>query len=322
MKKIFFLFAMIASLAANATVKVTPISTDYSTQKVMFKVEWTTTPYNNRVWVWIDFCPITGTTPATSFSTATISNPQKTGGNGTITETTARGFFIEYGATNAGTTITAVLSNATGQFSWCAYGSDYPPNATMNNGGVYTLRGTQPFVINNSVISGNTFTGTIHSLTDATGCPGGIERDVADNGGVCLPGLTAVGGYCRDLVADNASTYTGCGYEFRFSATTVKHTAKSTACPSGWHVASKSEVLCQRNGDQVFINKNKFWIEGLGSSACDVICNVTTSPGTAWTYYYMHVVDNCNGTNKAARQFWCTKYSMYDATNMYVGCIR
>ncbi|MDR3132727.1 MAG: hypothetical protein LBU42_01720 [Prevotellaceae bacterium] len=61
MKKIFFLLAMLASVAANATVKVTPFSTDYSTNKVTFKVEWTGTPYNHHVWVWVDFCPIAGT---------------------------------------------------------------------------------------------------------------------------------------------------------------------------------------------------------------------------------------------------------------------
>ena len=66
MKTKLFFFAMLASVAASATVKVTPMSTDYAAQKVTFKVEWTNSPsapYNNCVWVWIDFCPINGTTP-------------------------------------------------------------------------------------------------------------------------------------------------------------------------------------------------------------------------------------------------------------------
>ncbi|MDR3133580.1 MAG: hypothetical protein LBU42_06105, partial [Prevotellaceae bacterium] len=86
MKAIFFLFAMLANVAASATVKVTPLSTDYASGKVTFKVEWTNTPaapVNNRVWVWVDFCTVTGTTPANSFSTATVS-ATITGGNGAI----------------------------------------------------------------------------------------------------------------------------------------------------------------------------------------------------------------------------------------------
>jgi hypothetical protein len=66
MKKFSFLFAMLTSVAASATVTVTPLSTDYAAKKVTFKVEWTNTPtapYNNRVWIWIDFCPVNGVTP-------------------------------------------------------------------------------------------------------------------------------------------------------------------------------------------------------------------------------------------------------------------
>ena len=182
MKTKLFIFAMLASVAANATVTVTPISTDYATQKVTFKVEWTNTPsapYNNRVWVWVDFCPVTGTAPANSFSTATISNPAKTDGNGTITGATTRGFFIEYGATNSGTTVTATLSNASGKFNWCAYASDYPPNVTLDKG-TYTFKGTTNFIVNTpaqtittkTIAKTNLTVTSSSTFTDATGCPG------------------------------------------------------------------------------------------------------------------------------------------------------
>ncbi|MDR3133549.1 MAG: hypothetical protein LBU42_05940 [Prevotellaceae bacterium] len=185
MKNIFFLFAMLASVAASATIKVTPLSTDYSENKVTFKVEWTSTPtapYNNRVWVWVDFCPVTGATPANSFSAATISNPAKTGGNGTVTNATARGFFIEYAATNNGTTVTATL-NASGKFHWCAYGSDYPPNVLANTNSSYTLAGTPPFLliasdgttsltVSGTTIAASALTFTPATITDATGYPG------------------------------------------------------------------------------------------------------------------------------------------------------
>jgi uncharacterized protein (TIGR02145 family) len=185
MKKHFFFFAMLASVAASATVKVTPLSTDYSANKVTFKVEWTnapSAPYNNRVWVWVDFCQVTGTMPATSFSIATISNPTKIDGNGTVTNATTRGFFIEYGTTNSGTTVTATL-NASGKFNWCAYGSDYPPNVLANTNGSYTLAGTPPFkliasngittqTVNEKFIATSAVTITPAIITDATGYPG------------------------------------------------------------------------------------------------------------------------------------------------------
>ncbi|MDR0694046.1 MAG: hypothetical protein LBF81_01930, partial [Prevotellaceae bacterium] len=176
--KIFFLFAMLASVAASAAVTVTPLSTDYAVQKVTFKVEWTNTPtapYNNRVWIWIDFCPVSGVTPQ-SFSTATIITPTITGGNGTITNTTARGFFIEYNATNAGTTITATLSNApAGKFNWCAYGSDYPPNVTLDKG-TYTFKGTTDFIVSShaqpittkTIAKTNLTVNSSSTFTDAT----------------------------------------------------------------------------------------------------------------------------------------------------------
>ncbi|MDR0582504.1 MAG: hypothetical protein LBG31_06045 [Prevotellaceae bacterium] len=182
MRTIFFLFAMLTSVAANAAVTVTPLSTDYATKKVTFKVAWTnspTAPYNNRVWIWIDFCPISGVTPQ-NFSTATITSPAKTGGNGTITNATARGFFIEYNTTNAGTTVTATLSNApTGKFNWCVYGSDYPPNVTFDKG-TYTFKGTTDFVVSNpaqtittkTVAKTNLTVTSSTTFTDATGYPG------------------------------------------------------------------------------------------------------------------------------------------------------
>jgi hypothetical protein len=182
MKKIFFFSAMLASITTSATVTVTPLGVDYATKKVTFSVSWTNSPaapYNNRVWIWIDFCPVTGTTPG-SFSPATITSPIKTGGNGTITNVTARGFFIGYSTTNAGTTVTATLSNApAGHFNWCAYGSDYPPNVTLDNG-PYTFKGTSDFIVSShaqpvttKTIARTSFTvNSSSTFTDATGCPG------------------------------------------------------------------------------------------------------------------------------------------------------
>jgi hypothetical protein len=226
----FFFFAMLASITASATVTVTPISTDYATQKVTFKVAWNSAPYNNRVWVWVDFCPITGTVPATSFSTATVSNPTITGGNGSTATPTARGFFIVYSsATNAGTTVTATLSNApAGKFNWCAYGSDMPPNATVNTSGGYTLRGTSPFTINSSQTATSNFgAGTcITSITDLTGRPDGFAT----------PALT--------ISTTNPAVQCGAG-EVNLNATASGGT--TTSMSYTWKVGTASETTTPTN---------------------------------------------------------------------------
>jgi hypothetical protein len=160
-----------------ATVTVTPISADYANQKVTFKVEWNSAPYNNRVWIWIDFCPISDITPG-SFSPATITGSTITNGSGSITGLTGRGFFIVGSTTNSGTTITATLNPVpAGKFNWCAYGSDMPPNATLKDGGGYDLHGTPPFTINDNITEPTKVFGAgtcITSITDLTGNPVGI----------------------------------------------------------------------------------------------------------------------------------------------------
>jgi hypothetical protein len=174
MKKLFFLLAMLAGIAASATVTVTPIGTDFTTQKVTFKVEYSAAA-NNRAWVWIDLCPVSGVTPAT-FQTAVISAVSTTGGSVDAASLNGRGFYV----TISPSTVTATLSNATGKFNWCAHGSDYPPNVTASNG-TYTLRGTPPFtlkdaggatqIVQGKTIPASSLTIVPITMTDATGCP-------------------------------------------------------------------------------------------------------------------------------------------------------
>ena len=179
MKKQFLTFAMLASMVANAAVKVTPLGVDYSTQKVTFSVSWTGSPADNRVWVWIDFCPVTGTSPG-AFAKAEISGATATAGNIDATTLNGRGFYV----TTNPSTVTATLNNApTGKFNWCVYGSDAPPNVLANTNGSYTLAGTPPFTL---IASNGTTTQTVNektiaiaavtmmpaTITDATGYPG------------------------------------------------------------------------------------------------------------------------------------------------------
>ena len=159
MKQLFFFFAMLASVAASAAVTVTPLATDYAGKKVTFRVAWTGNAANNRVWVWVNLCPVAGTSPGT-FAKAVISNPSATAGSiATVTGNT-RGFYV----TTNPSTVTATLSNATGKFNWCVYGSDAPPKVTANNG-TYTLYGTPPFTL---IAANGTTTQTVAATTIAT----------------------------------------------------------------------------------------------------------------------------------------------------------
>jgi hypothetical protein len=230
----------------------------------------------NRVWVWVDFCPVSGTTPANSFSTATISNPTKTGGNGTVTSATARGFFIEYaGATNAGTTVTAKLSNASGQFNWCAYGSDYPPNATVNSGGGYTLRGTAPFTINGN-LTANSYTfgaGTcITSITDPTGRPDGFASPAPAVGNPNSPSRCNAGAVTLSATVSGgtttAMTYTWNVNGTNYTTTTNSYTTASLSSSATYTVKVKNANNCESNTASGNITVNYPGTNGQSSSPC------------------------------------------------------
>jgi hypothetical protein len=183
-------------LFAQAT--VTPVSVDYDKQEVKFRVTWNNaTAANNRVWVWVDICSAPGVSPAT-FVKADIGGASVT--SGSIAEKNTRGFYVN--ATP--TTVTVKLENAAGKFNWCAYGSDYPPNAKDDDSGGYTLRGAPPFVITTSsgtaTVTTNTYSGgTITALTDATGCPGVLCGKNGESAGLlncCVTGTTNCSGTC------------------------------------------------------------------------------------------------------------------------------
>ena len=179
MKKIFFLclFPLWGFGGLFAAVTVTPLGVDYSTKEVTFHVSWIGSAANNRVWVWVDLCPVAGTT-AGAFAKAVISGAAATAGSIDAATLNGRGFYV----TTNPSTITATLSNATGNFNWCAYGSDFPPNMTSTNG-TYTLYGTPPFTliaadgtttqtVDATTIATSAVTITPVTLTDETGCPG------------------------------------------------------------------------------------------------------------------------------------------------------
>ena len=278
MRTTFFFFLMFASMAISATVTVTPMNTDYTEQKVTFKVEWTnspTAPYNNRVWIWIDFCPIIGITPG-GFAPATITGATITSGSGSISGLTGRGFFITGSTTNSGTTITTTLNPVpAGQFNWCAYGSDYPPNATVNAGGGYTLRGTAPFTINGSQTHNATDfdAGTcITSITDPTGRPDGFASPALTvsnpnspsrcNAGAVTLSATVSGG------TTTAMTYTWDIGGTNYTTTANSYTIASLASSTTYTVKVKNANNCESNTASGNITVNYPGTAGQSSSPC------------------------------------------------------
>jgi hypothetical protein len=190
MKKIFFFFAMLASVAASAqTLSIKIATIDYSTKIATCDLSWTArnATHLSDVWVFVDYIEISGNTTTGTWKPATVTGAtitQTTTGNVTASTVSGntRGVWIKSVSSGANFTgkIVLQLSGVPAEFSACAYASDYPPNAVINAGGGYTLKGTAPFTItynesSATVTNEKTFNaGCITSITDATGNPAGI----------------------------------------------------------------------------------------------------------------------------------------------------
>ncbi|MDR2359525.1 MAG: hypothetical protein LBD87_06995, partial [Prevotellaceae bacterium] len=194
MKKIFFFFVMLASVAASAQVtNVEPVSANYATKTVSFRVWWNAgsrdATHLSKVWVWIDYITVNSdnTTSGNTWTRATV---------GTVSPATGvsydgsnrNGFWLQGDeSSNYSATLTVPLTNTSAKFNWCAYVSDYPPNVAYNNvtydGGTYTFKGTPPFKLmsadglqiqefNETSITVAEIGFVPKNFTDATGCPG------------------------------------------------------------------------------------------------------------------------------------------------------
>jgi hypothetical protein len=127
--------------------------------------------------VFVDYQTVDNTGNTGPWTAATLTNPDVSA-PGTLSDVrNGRGFYVKGTPTaDFSSTVTVYLSGVvpTGtKFNWCAYASDYPPNATENND-YYDLHGSPPFVINGNITEASkTYSGgCIEQLTDATGCPG------------------------------------------------------------------------------------------------------------------------------------------------------
>ncbi|MDR0581921.1 MAG: hypothetical protein LBG31_03040 [Prevotellaceae bacterium] len=190
MKKIFFLFAMLTSVAASAQVThVEPVGANYANSTVSFHVWWNAgtrdATHLSKIWVWVDYIMMNSnnTTSGNSWTRATVGTITVSIGATSYDGTNRNGFWLEGNAsTNYSATLTVQLTNVPAKFNWCAYASDYPPNVTANNG-TYTFKGTPPFILTASngtttqTVTGNTLAASALTITpttirDKTECPG------------------------------------------------------------------------------------------------------------------------------------------------------
>jgi uncharacterized protein (TIGR02145 family) len=186
--KIFFLFAMFASVMVSAQVtNVEPTGANYANKTVSFRVWWNAgsrdATHLSKVWVWIDYITVNSdnTTSGNTWTRATV---------GTISPTTGisydgsnrQGFWLEGNSGSYSATIIVQLNITETKFNWCAYVSDYPPNVTAANG-TYTFKGTPPFTLiatngtTSQTVTGNTLAASALTITpttirDKTECPG------------------------------------------------------------------------------------------------------------------------------------------------------
>ncbi|MDR0582130.1 MAG: hypothetical protein LBG31_04105 [Prevotellaceae bacterium] len=341
MKKLFFLFTMLASVVASAqrTIPVTITNTevDYSTKVVTFDLSWkgNDATHRDEVWVFVDIQPVTGVNTLGSWSPATLipSAATVTAGSGnqysslthTVVSGNTRGIWVNGTATNTTSAFAATVkvtlhSGTPARFNACAYATDYPPNANITSGsysnGTYTLKGTTPFVINGSIsIDDYTYSGgNITAITDATQCPGyrcGLKDEPASPVGCCA-GLTEYNGYCRDLSALNFEVYpTEIGPMLY---------ANRNQCPAGWRLPTTTELKQMWNYNAelnlCYASGNYLWAAGAGT--IDQSCNCSTN-----TQYYLCCHLGCGCSNTPSLPAGSTSASGCCGTcNAYIRCVR
>ncbi len=421
-KKLFLLLLLLPLWSiSEAAVQVKSISADYANKRVTFALSWAASTRNathlSKVWVLVDYQEVNSlNVPAGAWQRATVVSATST--NGTVSGNTGRGFFVQGTDGAFSSTITVTLSSVPAKFNWCATATDYPPNATINVNGGYTLHGTVPFTINgNTTVSARTYTGTcITSITDATGCPGLLPaapsvsttnptavcagsnvtltanisggtttamtytwnigsatattttntfivpaasittsktfavsvrnanncgsnkvngnitinqpagRDEFPNTCGCASELTLIAGYCRNLTADGASTFTGCGIEIKaLDSEAITYVDRNAACAPGWRVPTFSEYKCMWNARQNLESKLiKSWYWSSSTSGQDYSCTCGATSGSA-AYYFAAANSGCcvSGSSEitAGQSQYCSRCGIGSEKN-YVRCVR
>ncbi|MDR0729409.1 MAG: hypothetical protein LBF19_04715, partial [Prevotellaceae bacterium] len=220
MKKTLLLSLLsLASLSVwgQSVVRITQLGADYAAAPptVSFRVYWDSAPDNithlDSVWLFVDYQPIAANGSLGAWTPATLSAPAATAPGTVIAGSlNGRGFYLRGATPTFSSTVTVTLDglSAGDRFNWCAYASDYPPNAT-EGAGYYELHGTPPFLINGAITEPTRhYTGCITSLTDRTGCPGLVPVSPAITDFTASTDSLCVGeSVTLEITADHASLY-------------------------------------------------------------------------------------------------------------------
>jgi hypothetical protein len=203
---------LFGGFSARAQTTVTLLGEDFDKSEVIFSV--TMSPAT-PTWVFVDY---TTTTPA-NMSRATFTSVSP----GTLAAGD-QGFWLTGNAT-----VTAMLKDVTGKFSWCAYAINVPPNAEVKANGGYTLRGTPPFLINGNIpVIGYDFgPGTcITTITDLTCNPAGYLRTSPMTVTATAPATVCAGAPLTFSAAASGGTTTAMSYTW--SITRAGNTTSAT----------------------------------------------------------------------------------------------
>ncbi|MDR1680511.1 MAG: hypothetical protein LBS12_01825, partial [Prevotellaceae bacterium] len=200
MKRFFSTIILTLSLTTvwgQGAVHVSNLSqTTGATPTLTFDISWTAPPsatpsHRDSIWLFADYRIVNADGSTGAWTSASITAATITSGAGTLITSTlpGRGFFLDgHGLVTLNTTIQITLdAPANERFNACVYASDWPPNATLNPGGGYTLKGTPPFIINNTITENTHTFGAdtcVASITDATECVGFVVNTTLAAGAI------------------------------------------------------------------------------------------------------------------------------------------
>ncbi|MDR1680602.1 MAG: hypothetical protein LBS12_02310 [Prevotellaceae bacterium] len=306
MKQLFLISVLALSLSPafgqTRVAEITHISADYAATPptVTFKVYWDAAPtpprHRDTVWVFVDYQPVGSDGTLGSWAPASLTAAVVDAGTGSIVAGTlnGRGFYLKGTPTAPfSSTLTVTLSSDLSgtKFNWCAYVSDYPPNATVG-AGFYELHGTPPFEINGSIAEPTRrYTGCITALTDATGCPGLIPAPPA------TPILSAApDSICAGDTTTLTATAGAASYSFDNGATwiTANSATFSPTATTGYTIDIMTAAGCTATGAPVTVTvvppPVPVFISPPATYCADSTFILTASAGSGSSYCFTQTV--------------------------------